>query len=54
MFKMGSDIAAMRAHRIGAIVIAIGNHSHRQAKVMEQRNQEMPRKPYGREADGGG
>lgn len=37
------DAGAMRSHRIGALVIAIGNEGYWQAKVVEKGNQETSR-----------
>ena len=45
-------IGATKSHKSGSIAIAIGNHCWRQAKIIEKRDQEMPRKHYPRDTKG--
>lgn len=47
-------IGATKSHKSGSIAIAVGNHCWRQAKVIEKRDQEMPRKRYPSYTKGGG
>ena len=47
-------IGATKSHKSGSIAIAVGNHCWRQAKVIEKREQEIPRKRYPRDTKGGG